>query len=56
MIEMSNNAFAEGEQAAAKDIPREANPYEAGTEDHIKWSAGHERIASAQEASQSEGT
>jgi hypothetical protein len=53
---MSDGAFAEGEQAAAKNIPREANPYPTGSDDHTQWSAGHQRVAGAQEANQSEGT
>lgn len=50
------DAFEEGERAARENIPAEANPYQDGSEDHSLWSAGHERIAGAIEASESEGT
>ena len=48
--------FAEGEYAARQNIPAEANPYSDGGDEHALWSAGHEKIASAMEASESEGT
>ncbi len=48
--------FAEGEHAARQNIPAEANPYSDGSDEHALWSAGHEKIASAMEASESEGT
>lgn len=53
---MSKDAFAEGEQAASKDIPADANPYEEGTQEHARWVEGHETVAGAVEASQGEGT
>ena len=48
--------FEEGQRAAAQDIPAEANPYQDGSDEHALWAAGHERIAGAVEASQSEGS
>lgn len=48
--------FAEGERAARENIPAEANPYPDGSDDHALWSAGHEKVAGAMEASESEGT
>jgi hypothetical protein len=48
--------FEEGQRAARKNIPAEANPYREGSEDHSLWSAGHERVAGAAEANESEGT
>ena len=53
---MSTTAFTEGQRAATKDIPADANPYEAGSPEHEQWAKGHEAVASAEEASQSEGT
>ena len=51
-----SNAVAEGKQAAAKDIPADANPYKSGSPEHEQWAEGHESVASAEEASQGEGT
>ena len=51
-----SKAFAEGEQAAGKDIPADANPYTPGSPEHQQWADGHESIASADEANQSEGS
>ena len=48
--------FTTGERAARQNIPAEANPYRDGSEEHALWAAGHERIATAIEASESEGT
>lgn len=48
--------FAEGERAAREDIPAEANPYHDGSDEHALWAAGHETVAGAREARQSEGT
>jgi hypothetical protein len=48
--------FVEGEIAAQKNIPAEANPYREGTEEFALWSAGHERVAAAMQARESEGT
>lgn len=52
---MNDRAYDEGKQAAAKDIAADANPYQADTTDHAQWAEGHASVASAVEASQSEG-
>ncbi|MET4040901.1 hypothetical protein [Bradyrhizobium sp. CSS354] len=49
------DAFAEGERAARQNIPAEANPYQDGSDEHALWSAGHEKVATAIEARESEG-
>ncbi len=46
--------FTEGERAARENIPAEANPYQDGSDEHALWSAGHEKIAGAREANESE--
>ncbi len=48
--------FEEGQRAARKNIPAEANPYRDGSEEHSLWAAGHERIAGEPEANESEDT
>ena len=48
--------FEQGERAARQNIPVEANPYQDGSEQHALWAAGHEKVASAREANESEGT
>jgi hypothetical protein len=48
--------FEQGERAAGQNIPAEANPYQDGSEQHALWAAGHEKVASAREANESEGT
>lgn len=48
--------FMLGERAARQNIPAEANPYHDGSEEHALWAAGHERIATAIDASEAEGT
>ena len=48
--------FADGERAARENIPAEANPYQDGSDEHALWTAGHEKIANAREASESEDT
>ncbi|MBR0811577.1 MULTISPECIES: hypothetical protein [Bradyrhizobium] len=48
--------FAEGERAARKNIPAEANPYSNGSDEHALWAAGHEKVAGAIEARESEGS
>lgn len=48
--------FTLGEGAARQNLPAEANPYHEGSEEYALWAAGHERIATAIEASESEGT
>ncbi|ABE40507.1 hypothetical protein [Rhodopseudomonas pseudopalustris] len=52
---MANDPFELGERAARLNIPAEANPYQDGSEEHALWAAGHERFASAIEATESEG-
>src|SRR3954465_2944181 len=47
--------FEQGQRAARKNIPAEANPYPDGSEQHSLWAAGHERVAGAIEANESEG-
>jgi hypothetical protein len=54
--EAKKDPHEEGERAARENIPAEANPYQDGSEEHSLWSAGHERVAGAIEASESEGT
>ncbi len=46
--------FEEGQHVARKSIPAEANPYRDGSEEHSLWAAGHESIAGAAEANESE--
>lgn len=53
---MTPDPFELGERAARANIPAEANPYRDGSEEHALWAAGHERVASATEASESEGS
>ena len=48
--------FAEGERAARENIPAEANPYHDGSDEFALWAAGHEKVASAIEASESEAS
>ena len=48
--------FEQGERAARQNIPAEANPYQDGSEQHSLWAAGHEKIAGAREANESEDT
>ena len=48
--------FEQGERAARQNIPAEANPYQDGSEQHALWAAGHEKVAGAREANESEGT
>jgi hypothetical protein len=48
--------FEQGERAAGQNIPAEANPYRDGSEEHALWAAGHEKVAGAREANESEGT
>jgi hypothetical protein len=47
--------FEQGQRAARKKIPAEANPYQAGSDEHSLWAAGHESVAGAAEANESEG-
>ena len=48
--------FEQGQRAARDGIPAEANPYQDGAEQHALWAAGHEQVAGAIEASQSESS
>ena len=48
--------FEAGQDAARKNIPAEANPYQDGSDEHSLWAAGHEQVAGAAEARESEGT
>ncbi len=48
--------FEQGQRAARQNIPAEANPYQDGSEAHALWAAGHEKVAGAREANESEGT
>jgi hypothetical protein len=48
--------FEEGQRAARKNIPPEANPYQDGSAEHSLWSAGHESVAGEAEANESEDT
>lgn len=48
--------FEQGQRAARENIPAQANPYQHGSEQHALWAAGHNKIAGAREANQSEGT
>ena len=55
---MTNDTYTleKGHRAARKNIPAEANPYRDGTDEHSLWAAGHESIAGAAEANESEDT
>ena len=46
--------FTAGKVAAGLGIPAEANPYPAGSDKHALWQDGHELMAGAVEASESE--
>ena len=48
--------FEQCQRAARDGIPAEANPYQDGTEQHSLWATGHEQVATAIEAGESEGT
>ena len=48
--------FDEGQRAARKNIPAEANPYRDGTEQYSLWMAGYESVAGPAEAGESEDT
>jgi hypothetical protein len=52
---MTQDPSEEGRRAARELIPAKANPYQAGTEDHARWAEGHEQVATAIEAGESEG-
>jgi hypothetical protein len=46
--------YEQGQRAARENIPAEANPYQDGSQEYSLWAAGHEQVASAIEASESE--
>jgi hypothetical protein len=48
--------FEQGQDAARKNIPAEANPHQAGSEQFALWAAGHEQVAGAIEAGEAEGS
>lgn len=48
--------YEQGQHAARENIPAEGNPYQAGSEQHALWAAGHEEVAGAIESGESEGT
>jgi hypothetical protein len=48
--------FEEGQRAARKNIPADANPHRDGSEEHSLRPAGHESVASAAETNESEDT
>ena len=48
--------FEQGQRAARKSIPAQANPYREGSEEHSLWAAGYERVAGEAEAQESEDT
>ena len=48
--------FEQGQRAAGRNIPAEANPYRDGSEQHSLWAAGHESVAGEIEAGESEGS
>jgi hypothetical protein len=48
--------YEQGQHAARKKIPAEANPYQDGTDHHALWATGHEEVAGEAEAGESEGT
>jgi hypothetical protein len=51
---MTKDPFEEGCRAARELIPADANPYQDGTDEHSRWAEGHEQVASAVEAGESE--
>ena len=53
---MPKDPFEEGERAARESIPAEANPYQAGSEEHSLWTAGHQRAAGQVEPNGSGGS
>jgi hypothetical protein len=48
--------YEQGQRAARENIPAEGNPYQDGSQEHSLWAAGHEEVAGAAEADESEGT
>jgi len=47
--------FDQGQDAARKNLPAGANPYQDGSEQHSLWAAGHESIAGEADAGETEG-
>jgi hypothetical protein len=47
--------YEEGQRAARENIPAGGNPYQDGSQEHSLWAAGHEVVAGAVEAGESEG-
>lgn len=56
VMTLDPDPFEQGQRAAREGIPAAANPYQDGSEQHALWAAGHEQIAGAVEASESEGS
>jgi hypothetical protein len=56
MVTTDPDPFEQGQRAARESIPAEANPYQEGSEQYALWAAGHERVATAAERNESEGT
>ena len=54
MMSSDPDPFEQGQRAARENIPAEGNPYQDGSEQHALWAAGHEQVASAVEAQESE--
>ncbi|MFZ1173566.1 MAG: hypothetical protein WAO01_20480, partial [Bradyrhizobium sp.] len=48
--------YEQGQRAARENIPAEGNPYQDGSQEHSLWAAGHEEVAGAAEADESEDT
>jgi hypothetical protein len=48
--------YEEGQRAARENIPAGGNPYQDGSQEHSLWATGHEEVAGAAEASESEGS
>jgi hypothetical protein len=48
--------FEQGQRAARKNIPAEANPYPVNSPEHVRWAFGHTQVAGDMEARESEGT
>jgi hypothetical protein len=51
-----SDPYEQGQRAAREHIPAEGNPYQDGSQEHSLWAAGHEEVAGAAEADESEGT
>lgn len=47
--------YEQGQRAARKGIPAEANPYQDGSERHALWAAGREQAAGETEAIEAKG-